>query len=47
MWLRKRKSIYDSVHSYGCGQAHLGMPKVITNFKPAVCKDKQIVIINK
>ena len=35
--------LYDSVHSYGNVQAHLGMSKVITNIKSAVktelCQD--------
>ena len=30
--------LFDSVHSYGCGQAYLGMPKVIS-IKSAICQD--------
>ena len=39
-WLGIRKiHLYGLVHFYGCGQAHLDMPKVITNFKSAICQD--------
>ena len=31
--------LYDSVHWYVCGQAHLSMPKVISNIKSSVCQD--------
>ena len=27
------------IHSYGCGQAYLGMPKVIVNIESAICQD--------
>ena len=38
MWLGIPKYIYDSVNSYGCGQAHLIMPKVISHIKSANVK---------
>ena len=31
--------IYDSVHSYSCGRAHLGMPIVISKIKSAIHQD--------
>ena len=31
--------VFDIVHSYGCSQGHLGMPKVIPNIKCAICQD--------
>ena len=29
-------NLFDSVHSYGCGQAHLGLQKVILNITSAI-----------
>ena len=31
--------LFDSVHSCGCDQAHLHMPKAIPDFESALCKD--------
>ena len=31
--------LFDSLHLYGCGQAHQGLPKVILNVKSAICYD--------
>ena len=28
-----------SFYSFGCGKAHLGMPKIITSIKYAICQD--------
>ena len=30
--------LFDSVHSYWCGQAHLGIPKVILNIKSGISR---------
>ena len=31
--------LYDSIHCYKCGHAHLGMPKVIPNIESAISQD--------
>ena len=31
--------LYDSVYSYGSVQVHLGMAKIITNIRSAICQD--------
>ena len=31
--------LFDSIHLYGSGQAHLGMPKVIPNNKFLLCQN--------
>ena len=36
MWLEAYINLFDSVHSYGCGQAHLGLQKVILNTTSAI-----------
>ena len=38
IWLGIRKHLFDSLHSYGCGQAHLDFPKVILNIESATCQ---------
>ena len=30
--------LFDSAHSYGCGQVYLGMPKLVS-VKSAICQD--------
>ena len=32
-------NLFDSVHSDGCGQAHMGIPKLILNLKFAISQD--------
>ena len=32
-------NLFDSVHSDGCGQTHMGIPKLILNIKFAISQD--------
>ena len=32
-------NLFDSVHSYGCVQADLCLPKVIVSIKSVICQD--------
>ena len=32
-------NLFDSVHSYGCDQAHLDLPKIILNIKSVICQN--------
>ena len=46
VWLHQSsKYINTSIYSYGCGQAHLGMPKEISNIKFALRLNKLMMLI--
>ena len=33
MLIKKKQHVFNSVHSHGCGHAHLGMPKIKPNIE--------------
>ena len=39
IYLGIHKYIYDSVHLYARGQAHLGIPEVFSNIKSSLYQD--------